>query len=68
MRTIQDRIDAIQAEISSIGKDMGGINPKLSLYAKLQERMDGLNRELQELRASRGVNMNEALTGGKVLQ
>lgn len=52
-KQIGKRIDAIRTELRQNGKDMGGINPKLSTYKKLQERNDKLNQELQELTNNR---------------
>lgn len=50
MKTI-DRIEHIQIELREIGRDMGGINPKTSLYQSLQRKADKLNEELNRLRA-----------------
>jgi len=52
-RRAVDRIDAIRVELRENGKQMGGLNPKLSIYKKLQERNDELNRELEEIRNNR---------------
>lgn len=46
----QDRITAIKIEMKDIGKDMAGINPKLSLYKELQEKQDKLNIKINEIR------------------
>ncbi len=50
MTTTLDRLDQIRIELKRLGKQIGGINPKLSLYAKLQKEMQVLNTELEILR------------------
>lgn len=47
---MRNRVDAIKAELRQIGKDMGGINPKLSYYQKLKSRREALNNELVQIR------------------
>lgn len=42
--------ERIHIELSHIGKDMAGINPKLSIYQDLQKKQDTLNDELQLIR------------------
>lgn len=44
-------MDSIRAELRENGRVMGGINPKLSTYTKLQKKNDELNNRLNELRA-----------------
>lgn len=44
-------MDSVRAELRENGRVMGGINPKLSTYTKLQKKNDELNNRLNELRA-----------------
>jgi hypothetical protein len=44
------RRDAIRSQLREIGRQMGGINPKLAIYKQLQEESNKLNDELNRLR------------------
>lgn len=38
IKGVQERRDALRVELTSIKRDMQGINPKLSYYKQLEER------------------------------
>lgn len=43
---MKNKVDSLNAEFSELASQLSGINPKLSSYAKIKQRMDEIKEEI----------------------